>query len=276
MDVFHVLRKNVDNSGREMKAIGLFWPRDEDPAVDGDSEHDELKALDYNEENQEDFYFKMKEDRECVVCGIIYKECDNIGKWNCRYHPGKESWFDYNNRELNELTCCRSPIVPFSNDVARDIPKKNKFLNSGCILMDHTIKCRPYTISDDLSIPVLLGNFLGCSPHSKSVFVHEDSSMRVRRFDYGAVEKVMNSSMETPISSFIDFESKKFSDTFVDLIRNQMLQQRLQLDGIEMDNDELESNLIEYCELFRKELIAKFFTKIQSNEIQNGMSDDDD
>jgi hypothetical protein len=78
-------------------------------------------------------------DRVCFVCGITYKERENIGKWDCREHPGTI--------RNNRFTCCG--LYTFSDTCVEDYYKTYKdHEKRGCIRSDHRETMLPYSRLD--------------------------------------------------------------------------------------------------------------------------------
>lgn len=90
---------------------------------------------------------------ECVNCGMIYRESENIGRWKCSQHV---QFPEINRGEI--WTCCKR------KSKGRPWP-----INYGCVKSDHTVLNCPYDESHDIPLPAYIARKMGIETYLPSV-----------------------------------------------------------------------------------------------------------
>jgi hypothetical protein len=69
----------------------------------------------------------LTKQQKCVSCGVVFRECENIGRHLCRIHPGLKFVDSRTNRV--SYSCCNYAPGSYGFDV--------NLLSRGCLQMDH-------------------------------------------------------------------------------------------------------------------------------------------
>lgn len=75
----------------------------------------------------------LRELRFCRICSYIYRECENMGQLNCRFHPhNPEPYEDADHNQLLRYPCCG--ITAHADKIGR---VTGQLYSDGCTLCDH-------------------------------------------------------------------------------------------------------------------------------------------
>jgi len=84
----------------------------------------------------------------CTRCFVVYDDIDNVGRWQCRFHPGS---YD----TVCGYTCCgRRNTSPRTSRWGRlgYEPERVVRLHTGCTPCDHGLNLRPIVLNDMLDV----------------------------------------------------------------------------------------------------------------------------
>lgn len=122
---------------------------------------------------------ELMQTKECMRCGMLFRDMQEMGSWNCRLHTGtlQSVMASEFGTELGTFTCCGVSPSPWHAKWAGDDAA------SGCLRCDHTIgKGLPKTLQIPLErARILFGDRLatGDRPGLKSD-EHTDTLLIVR------------------------------------------------------------------------------------------------
>ena len=89
--------------------------------------------------------------RVCLTCNKYYKEINNIGTWNCSYHPGAyNAECDGYKFPKYSYECCGASPEAYLDDGSRN-PYFNPLYLNGCTMKDHSSSKRHFSVSDRLT-----------------------------------------------------------------------------------------------------------------------------
>lgn len=108
----------------------------------------------------------------CVKCGIMFREIDNIGRWECWQHPTIEI-----PAPGQKWPCCQKKCkIGLTAD------------NRGCVKSDHSILLAPFDQAWNSPIPKIIFKQFGLPPGTPSIIAQDENSVTVARYDDSQTE----------------------------------------------------------------------------------------